>query len=123
MERLTETTLIPDTFMGARDDITQQLMLVWEQIKAPLIVPILKVTMVLCLAMSLMLFIERIYMSVAIVLVKIFSGEPHQRYKYEPIKEDVELGSLAFPAVLVQIPMFNEREVSFSILSTTHTQN
>ncbi|KAM7468302.1 hypothetical protein LguiB_015864 [Lonicera macranthoides] len=110
MERLTTTTLIPDTFMGARDDITQQLMLVWEQIKAPLIVPILKVAMVLCLAMSLMLFIERIYMSVAIVLVKIFSGEPHQRYKFEPIKEDVELGSLAFPAVLVQIPMFNERE-------------
>ncbi|KAM7464284.1 hypothetical protein LguiA_032405 [Lonicera macranthoides] len=111
MERLTTTTLIPDTFMGARDDITQQLMLVWEQIKAPLIVPILKVAMVLCLAMSLMLFIERIYMSVAIVLVKIFSGEPQQRYKFEPIKEDVELGSLAFPAVLVQIPMFNEREV------------
>ncbi|KAK1412462.1 hypothetical protein QVD17_33736 [Tagetes erecta] len=32
-------------------------------------------------------------------------------YKWEPFKEDFELGSSVYPLVLVQVPMFNEREV------------
>uniref|UniRef100_A0A5B6Z184 glucomannan 4-beta-mannosyltransferase n=1 Tax=Davidia involucrata TaxID=16924 RepID=A0A5B6Z184_DAVIN len=111
MDRLSSTTLLPDTFMGARDDITEQITLIWGLIKAPLIVPLLRLAVVLCLMMSLMLFIERVYMGVVITLVKLFGRKPETRYKWEPIKDDVELGNSAYPMVLVQIPMYNEKEV------------
>ncbi|KAJ7971485.1 Glucomannan 4-beta-mannosyltransferase 9 [Quillaja saponaria] len=111
MDRLSSTTLLPDSFHGARDDITMQLGLIWSQIKAPLIVPLLRIIVVLCLIMSLMLFIERAYMSVVITLVTLFSRKPEKRYKWEPMKDDEELGNSSYPMVLVQIPMYNEREV------------
>lgn len=84
---------------------------VWSQIKAPLIVPLLRLAVLVCLTMSLMLFIERVYMAVVIVLVKLFGRKPEKRYKWEPVKDDVELGNSAYPMVLVQIPMYNEKEV------------
>ncbi|XP_030453754.1 glucomannan 4-beta-mannosyltransferase 9 [Syzygium oleosum] len=111
MDRLSATSLLPDTFEGARDDISMQLSLIWAQIKAPLLVPMLRIAVVLCLAMSLMLFIERVYMAVVILLVKLFGRKPEKRYRWEPMKDDVELGNSAYPMVLVQIPMYNEREV------------
>ncbi|KAF5473778.1 hypothetical protein F2P56_005739 [Juglans regia] len=111
MDRLTATTLLPDAFQGARDDISMQLGIIWAQIKAPLIVPLLRVAVVLCLIMSLMLFIERVYMGIVIVLLKLLGRKPEKRYKWEPMKDDVELGNSAYPMVLVQIPMYNEREV------------
>ena len=111
MDRITSTTIMPDTLGGARDDIATQMGFIWGQIKAPLIVPLLRVAVVLSLTMSLMLFIERVYMGVVIALVKLFGRKPEKRYKWEPIKDDLELGNSAYPMVLVQIPMFNEREV------------
>ncbi|KAK9290823.1 hypothetical protein L1049_009001 [Liquidambar formosana] len=111
MDRLSSTTLIPEAFEGTRDDISEQIGLIWAQIKAPLIVPLLKLAVVVCLIMSLMLFIERVYMGIVIVLVKLFGRKPEKRYKWEPIKDDVELGNSAYPMVLVQIPMYNEKEV------------
>ncbi|KAF8042537.1 hypothetical protein BT93_A1001 [Corymbia citriodora subsp. variegata] len=111
MDRLSATGVLPDTFGGARDDISMQLSLIWAQIKAPLLVPLLQVTVFLCLAMSLMLFVERVYMAVVILLVKLFGRKPEKRYRWEPMKDDVELGNSAYPMVLVQIPMYNEREV------------
>ncbi|KAM7275747.1 hypothetical protein ACFE04_017613 [Oxalis oulophora] len=62
-------------------------------------------------AMSLMLFMERVYMGIVIVLVKLFWPKPEKRYNWKPIEDDVEFGSSNFPHVLIQIPMFNEREV------------
>lgn len=115
MDGLSSTSLLPETFQGARDDVTQQIGLIWEQIKAPLIVPLLRLAVYACLTMSLMLFIERLYMGVVIVLVKIFCRKPEKRYKWEPIRDDLELGNAAYPMVLIQIPMYNEREVSFSL--------
>ncbi|KAL6202891.1 hypothetical protein ACLB2K_026595 [Fragaria x ananassa] len=104
--------LIPETFQGGSSfDIAGQIGLIWELIKAPLIVPLLRVGVYVSLAMALMLFVERVYMGVVIVLVKMFWKKPDKRYNYEPIQEDLELGSSNFPVVLVQIPMFNEREV------------
>ncbi|XP_050367768.1 glucomannan 4-beta-mannosyltransferase 2 [Argentina anserina] len=104
--------LIPESFQGGSSfDIAGQIGLIWELIKAPLIVPLLRVGVYISLAMALMLFMERVYMGVVIVLVKMFWKKPEQRYNYEPIQEDLELGSSNFPVVLVQIPMFNEREV------------
>ncbi|GKD52479.1 nucleotide-diphospho-sugar transferase [Tanacetum coccineum] len=34
-----------------------------------------------------------------------------KRYKWESFKDDIELGNSAYPLVLVQVPMFNEKEV------------
>lgn len=121
MDRLSSSTILPDAFQGARDDISMQLEIIWAQIKAPLIVPLLRISVVLCLIMSVMLFIERVYMGIVIVLIKLFGRKPEKRYKWEAIKDDVELGNSAHPMVLVQIPMYNEREVLFlSFLCLLH---
>lgn len=59
-----------------------------------------------------MLFIERVYMGIVIVLLKLFGRNPQKRYKWEAMKDDVELGNSAYPMVLIQIPMYNEKEVT-----------
>jgi beta-mannan synthase len=111
MDRLSTTALLPDTFQGTRDDITEQLGVIWEQMKAPVIVPLLRLSVLLCLIMSVMLLAEKVYMAIVIVLVKLFGRGPHKQYRFEPISDDLELGNSAYPMVLVQIPMYNEREV------------
>ncbi|KAL6141830.1 hypothetical protein ACLB2K_060116 [Fragaria x ananassa] len=111
MERLSSAAIIPDSFIGARDDIFMQFWLVWNMIKEPLIIPLLRMAVAMCLVMSVMIFAERLYMGVVIILVHVFGRNPEKRYKWEAIKDDVELGSSNYPMVLVQIPMFNEREV------------
>jgi beta-mannan synthase len=59
-----------------------------------------------------LLFLERVYMAVVISGVRLLRLRPDRRYRCDPLPEDdPELGSSAFPVVLVQIPMFNEREV------------
>lgn len=83
----------------------------WEQVRAPLIVPFMKIMVTMCLAMSIMLFVERVYMGLVIVVVKLMRYKLEKRYKWETIKEDLELGNSVFPMVLVQIPMYNEKEV------------
>ncbi|KAJ9177999.1 hypothetical protein P3X46_009919 [Hevea brasiliensis] len=103
--------IIPETYQVSRDDIGAQIGLIWELIKAPLIVPLLKLGVYICLTMSLMLFMERLYMGIVIIIVKLFWKKPEKRYKWEPLQEDLESGNSNFPVVLVQIPMFNEKEV------------
>jgi len=100
-------------FPAGRDGVTGQIGLIWQVIMEPLIVPVLKLLVVVCLGMSIMLFIERVYMGVVIVFVKLFGKKPNKRYKWEPIKDDIELGNSAYPMVLVQVPMYNEKEVLF----------
>lgn len=99
------TVIFPDRISG-------QMGLMWQQTKAPLIVPLLKLLVYLCLALSIMLFLERVYMGIVIVLLKLFGRKPEKRYKWEAMKDDVELGNSAYPMVLVQIPMYNEKEVT-----------
>lgn len=132
MDRFSSSTVIPEAFQGAKDDLTTQLALVWNQIKAPLIVPLLRLAVFLCLIMSVMMLVERVYMSVVITLVKLFGRKPEKRYKWEPMKDDIELGNSSYPMVLVQVPMYNEREVhtaqylalSFTTFNTCyHVQN
>lgn len=116
MAEISGQSFIPESFQGYTPDIFGQIGLVWELIKAPLIVPVLRICVYICLAMSIMVFMERLYMGVVIVLVKLFWRKPEKRYKWEPIRDDdLEMGSGAFPVVLVQIPMFNEKEVSVSV--------
>ncbi|KAK2643536.1 hypothetical protein Ddye_025299 [Dipteronia dyeriana] len=111
MPQISPNLLIPESFQVSREDIAGQIGLIWELIRVPLIVPLLKLCVYICLAMSLMLFMERVYMGIVIVLVKMFWKKPEKRYNWEAIQDDVELGSSNFPFVLIQIPMFNEKEV------------
>ncbi|RZR71431.1 hypothetical protein BHM03_00005044 [Ensete ventricosum] len=111
MERLTSTALLPESFQGTRDDITEQMGVVWQQIKAPVLVPLLRLAVFVCLVMSVMLVVEKVYMAAVIALVKLLGRRPEKRYKWEPIRDDLELGGAAYPMVLVQIPMYNEKEV------------
>ncbi|CAL5023487.1 unnamed protein product [Urochloa decumbens] len=99
----------------------------WSQVRAPVIVPLLRLAVAVCLTMSVLLFLERMYMGIVIAAVRLFRFRPDRRYRcdplpedqartlagtrYGPAEDDPELGSSAFPSVLVQIPMFNEREV------------
>ena len=104
-------TLMPETFQGPRLDIAGQIGLVGELVKAPLIVPLLRVAVYICLTMSLMLLVERLYMGIVIILVKLFWKKPDKRYRWEPLMEDEESGNSNFPHVVIQIPMYNEKEV------------
>uniref|UniRef100_A0A6V7QUI1 Glycosyltransferase 2-like domain-containing protein n=1 Tax=Ananas comosus var. bracteatus TaxID=296719 RepID=A0A6V7QUI1_ANACO len=71
-----------------------------------------KAAVALCLAMSVMLVVEKLSMAAVSMLVKILKRKPEKVYEWRPISEDVEMGgSLAYPMVLVQIPMYNEKEV------------
>lgn len=119
MDQLAAATVLPNSALGGTDDIGVQLSLLWGWIKAPLIVPLLNIAVFLCLIMSLMLFIERVYMSLVVLLLKLSGRRPETRYKCEPMKEDVELGNSSYPMVLVQIPMFNEREVLFFLCGSS----
>ncbi|XP_076949418.1 glucomannan 4-beta-mannosyltransferase 9-like [Bidens hawaiensis] len=99
---------LQDSFSG---DIAGQIMVIWAQLKAPLVVPFMRVLTYICLGMSIMLFVERVYMAMVIAFIKLFGKKPEKRYKWESFKDDVELGNSVYPLVLVQIPMFNEKEV------------
>ncbi|KAG6432787.1 hypothetical protein SASPL_104374 [Salvia splendens] len=72
-----------------------------------MIVHLLTISVYIYLAMSAMVFIERVYMGAVILVVKLFGLKPQNRYKWEAIKD----ANAAFPMVLVQIPMCNEKEV------------
>ncbi|XP_026427261.1 glucomannan 4-beta-mannosyltransferase 9-like [Papaver somniferum] len=61
--------------------------------------------------MSIMVFIERVYVGFVILFVKLFGWKPEKRYRFEAIQVDVEKGNSNYPMVLVQIPMYNEKEV------------
>ncbi|PKU63195.1 Glucomannan 4-beta-mannosyltransferase 9 [Dendrobium catenatum] len=88
----------------------------WQWTRAMVVLPAIKVMIWLCLAMSLMLVVEKLSMAVTVLCVKLYRPlRPHRVYRWEPLPaiagdDDPELGSYVYPAVLVQIPMFNERE-------------
>lgn len=92
--------------------------LAWEQVQAPVLVPLLRVAVVVCLAMSAMLFVEKVYMGAVFAFVKIFGHSPERRHKCESIKNDLETGNAGYPMVLVQIPMYNEKEVILPFVSS-----
>ncbi|POO01733.1 Nucleotide-diphospho-sugar transferase [Trema orientale] len=92
------------------DDVTSSLSYAWHSIRVPVIVPLLSLAMILCSIMSIMLFIERVYMAIVILCVKLLGKKRYTKYKLESIKEALEL-TQSYPLVLVQIPMYNEKEV------------
>ncbi|XP_020104333.1 probable mannan synthase 4 isoform X1 [Ananas comosus] len=84
---------------------------IWREVRSRAIAPVLSVAVALCMVMSFMLVFEAAYMSAVSLGVKLLRRKPEKMYKWEPIEGDEEKGSLAFPMVLVQIPMYNEKEV------------
>ncbi|XP_074582423.1 glucomannan 4-beta-mannosyltransferase 1-like [Curcuma longa] len=84
---------------------------VWTAVRVAVLVPLMKAAVVLCLVMSVILVVEKLSMALVALYVKVFRRTPEKVYKWEEIPQDPELGSLPYPMVLVQIPMFNEREV------------
>ncbi|CAN6290532.1 unnamed protein product [Urochloa humidicola] len=95
----------------------------WAAVRARAVAPALEAAVWVCLAMSVMLMLEVCYMSVvSFVAVKLLRRVPERRYKWEPMpvssgsgkggdEEAAAGGGEAYPMVLVQIPMYNEREV------------
>uniref|UniRef100_A0A804R2G7 glucomannan 4-beta-mannosyltransferase n=1 Tax=Zea mays TaxID=4577 RepID=A0A804R2G7_MAIZE len=93
----------------SRSDVAAAL---WQQLKSPVVVPLLRVSVALCLAMSAMLFAEKVYMAVVVAASRLLGRRPERRYRWQPIRDGDDLeAAAAYPMVLVQIPMFNEREV------------
>lgn len=74
-------------------------------------VPLFKCLVAFCLIISLLVFIEGVYMNLVVLYVKLFKRKPEKVYKWKPMQEDIELGDESYPMVLVQIPMYNEKEV------------
>ncbi|VFQ63762.1 unnamed protein product [Cuscuta campestris] len=110
----TAALLLDETVSVAGDDVSGPLSLVWGEITGlglPLLVPAINAAVWVCLAMSTMLFVERVYMGVVMLFVKLLRRTPEKRFRWAPLEGDVELGNAAFPMVLVQIPMYNEREL------------
>ncbi|KAM0924014.1 hypothetical protein ACQ4PT_005147 [Festuca glaucescens] len=92
----------------------------WQQVRVPVIVPLLRASVAVCLAMCVILFVEKVYMAVVITAVRLLGRRPERQWRWEPMREDddPELGSAAYPMVLVQIPMYNEREVRTELSCT-----
>lgn len=87
----------------------------WDSIRVPIIAPILRIAIYICIGMSIMLFIERVYMAIVIACVKCLGKKRYTKYQLDAIKEDLEKNK-NYPKVLVQIPMFNEKEVTWFTL-------
>ncbi|KAL0316207.1 UNVERIFIED_CONTAM: Glucomannan 4-beta-mannosyltransferase 1 [Sesamum radiatum] len=94
---------------GAYDPL-RSLIYAWDCTRVPIIVPFLRIAVYICIAMSIMLFIERVYMAIVIVFVKCLGKKRYTKYQLDSIKEDLEKNK-NYPMLLVQIPMFNEKEV------------
>ncbi|KAF3324229.1 putative mannan synthase 11 isoform X1 [Carex littledalei] len=90
---------------------TKQFLYVWNPIRSILIVPLLQFAVAVCVIMTVMILLEKLFVGAISLVVKIFKLKPEKRYKWELIKQDEELGSSVYPTVLVQIPMYNEKEV------------
>lgn len=88
------------------------LLLMWRRVRVTLVVPLLRLAIFVSLAMTLMILVEKLAMAAVCLVVKVFRLKPERRYRWAPITPDPEAGNSAYPMVLVQIPMYNEREVA-----------
>jgi beta-mannan synthase len=52
-------------------------------------------------------------MAVVITAVRLLGRQPERQWRWNPLRDndDPDLGGADYPMVLVQIPMFNERDV------------
>lgn len=107
-------SMIESVFGGTGSSLrlASQFQTAWEQVRARVVAPVLRAVIVVCLAMSVMLVVEAVGMAAVSIAVKVLRKKPEKRYKWEEMGgDDEEMGSLEYPMVLIQIPMYNEREV------------
>lgn len=102
--------LIQEPKLRIGDDITSSLSYGWRCVRMKVIVPLLHLAIFLCAVMSIMLFLERLYMAIVIICVKMLKKKRYTKYNWESMKDDLQLHG-SYPMVLIQIPMFNEKEV------------
>ncbi|ONK73850.1 uncharacterized protein A4U43_C03F220 [Asparagus officinalis] len=81
------------------------------ELRATTVAPMLRLAVSLCLILSVMLMIEKVMMGAVSLFAKIFRRRPEKIYKCAPIRDDEEIGTSAYPMVLVQVPMYNEKQV------------
>lgn len=109
----TAKRVVVEWLLGSSADISELIGPLWKLVKSYLIVPVLRFALYVCLVLSFLLFVEWVHMMFLAALAKIIKKKPAKRYKWEPVKDDLESGSSDFPMVLVQIPIYNEIEVGF----------
>lgn len=98
--------------------------MVWSVVRHAVLVPLLQLAVYLCAAMSLMLFAERLYMGIVVAVLWLNRRRHRRNRNPRRNKEekycDLESGGAAedqdLPMVLVQIPMFNEKQVRTSVI-------
>ena len=91
---------------------TRSLNLAWQLIRSPVVLPFLQGAVYLCATMSIMLFVERLYMAIVILFVKILKKKQYTKYRLHDMRDDLNANN-THPTILVQIPMYNEKEVWF----------
>lgn len=82
----------------------------WAEARAGLLVPLLRAAVLLCTAMSLIVLAEKVFLGAVSSVAKLRRRRPGRVCRCDP-DEEAAAASQAYPMVLVQIPMYNEREV------------
>uniref|UniRef100_R7VZI5 Uncharacterized protein n=1 Tax=Aegilops tauschii TaxID=37682 RepID=R7VZI5_AEGTA len=80
-----------------------------EQARAFLLVPAVRLLVLLSLVMTVMILLEKLFLALVCYAAKALGHKPERRGS----------DSVAFPVVLVQIPMDDEREVSSALVLST----
>ncbi|KAK9667656.1 hypothetical protein RND81_13G002600 [Saponaria officinalis] len=83
---------------------------IWELTRSNIVVPLFQSIVYVCLAMSLMVFVECVFLNVVISVTKIIGKTPEKTYKSEALIANADDNDENYPMLLVQIPMFNERQ-------------
>ncbi|KAL6912141.1 hypothetical protein ACP4OV_000946 [Aristida adscensionis] len=100
------------SFSPAIAAVVAQLLRAWGQVRAELVVPLLRAAVAACMVMSVIVLAEKAFLGMVSLVVKVLRRRPARMYRCDPIAQgDAEATSAAFPMVLVQIPMYNEKEV------------
>jgi beta-mannan synthase len=98
------------SFSSAVASVLEQLLRAWSF----LAVPLLRGAVTLCMVMSVMVLAEKVFLgsvSAAANVVRRRRRRPGRDVDPAVLRDAEAGGSAAFPMVLVQIPMYNEREV------------
>ncbi|KAI3904122.1 hypothetical protein MKW98_021708 [Papaver atlanticum] len=69
-------------------DVIDAFRMVWELFRSSCVVPVLRICVYICLTMTILLFIDRVYMSAIIFYVKSRGLKPQKIYKWEEIEDD-----------------------------------
>lgn len=112
MAQVSAKSVVIEWLLGSTVNIKDKIGPVWKLIRTSFIVPVLRAALYICLVMSFLLFVEWVHVMFLAALAKLFRKKPVKRYKWEQIKDDLENGNVGFPMILVQVPIYNEVEVS-----------